>query len=244
VAGSEFASAQAFDNSVGTSKPVAVGGSLGETGSNFGRVLEDAAETAGDARPELAAGGAQLVDESGATVGVAKEAALQRKAKLVDENGTPIGHAKAASEARIPRGRVPVSDQSDIRSLLEDTERSSPRARGTESSRDNVSKTGRESRAVGSRRSRPVGSRSGDGGTVGIGERIAHQIERVMVGVPSATWMTLAGASLISSLALRVFGRRATANLLSGWAPTFLVCGLYNKLTTVGAATALLSSRR
>lgn len=73
---------------------------------------------------------------------------------------------------------------------------------------------------------------------------LPHQVERVITAVPLSTWLTLAGSSVLGSLALRLLGRRATASFIGQLTPTFLICGLYNKLTTVGAATALFSSRR
>ncbi len=73
---------------------------------------------------------------------------------------------------------------------------------------------------------------------------LPHQIERIMSALSSGTWLTLAGASLLGSIGLRLLGRSASATFVGQLAPTFLICGLYNKLTTVGAATALLSSRR
>jgi hypothetical protein len=65
-----------------------------------------------------------------------------------------------------------------------------------------------------------------------------------MSALSSGTWLTLATASLLGSIGLRLLGRPASAAFVGQFAPTFLICGLYNKLTTVGAATALLSSRR
>jgi hypothetical protein len=73
---------------------------------------------------------------------------------------------------------------------------------------------------------------------------LPHQMERIMSALSSGTWLTLATASLLGSIGLRLLGRPASAAFVGQFAPTFLICGLYNKLTTVGAATALLSSRR
>ena len=73
---------------------------------------------------------------------------------------------------------------------------------------------------------------------------LPHQIERVMMQLPSTTWLSLAGASLVGSLGLKLLGRSHLSLFVGQLAPTFLIAGLYNKLTKVGAATALLSSRR
>lgn len=71
-----------------------------------------------------------------------------------------------------------------------------------------------------------------------------HQIERLIAAMPSTTWLTLAGASIAASALLRVLGRRSLASFVGQLTPSLLIAGLYNKLTKVGAATALLSSRR
>ncbi len=71
-----------------------------------------------------------------------------------------------------------------------------------------------------------------------------HQIERLIAAIPSTTWLTLAGASVAGSVVLRLFGSKSLASFVGQLTPTLLIAGLYNKLTKVGAATALLSSRR
>lgn len=75
-------------------------------------------------------------------------------------------------------------------------------------------------------------------------EDLPHQIEHLMAALPSTTWLTLAGVSLIGSLGLKLLGRQHLSLFVGQLAPTLLIAGLYNKLTKVGAASALLSSRR
>jgi len=217
------------------------GSSIEEAGSNLGRTLE-----------------------AEATRGPQSDAEHVRSAQLVDENGVEIGHEKAprtaagtgslggvrrtsfGGESNAPaahvgtrRGRIPAVDRP-----------ASARAASDRSTVNMRSATGTSANRRSSAGSIPVSDQS-DLGALERGiaapqtrSGIAHQVERVMAGVPTSTWITLAGVSMIGSFALRLFGRRASANLFTGWAPMFLVAGLYNKLTTVGAATALLSSRR
>lgn len=71
-----------------------------------------------------------------------------------------------------------------------------------------------------------------------------HQIERIMSALPSATWLTLAGASMLGSVGLAILGRTRVAAFVGQFTAAFLVAGLYNKLTMAGAANALLSSRK
>jgi len=73
---------------------------------------------------------------------------------------------------------------------------------------------------------------------------LAHRVEAMTASLPSTTWLTMAGASLLGSLGLKLLGRHHLSLFVGQLTPTFLVLGLYNKLTKVGAATALLSSRR
>lgn len=58
-------------------------------------------------------------------------------------------------------------------------------------------------------------------------------IEKVTSGVPSATWLILAGGSIVGSLVLKMLGKHTHANFVGQWAPTLLMIGLYNKLVKV-----------
>ena len=60
--------------------------------------------------------------------------------------------------------------------------------------------------------------------------RVAHAIEKQTAKLPSDTFLWAAAASIVSSLALQVLGRKSESNLVGQWAPTFLILGLYNKL--------------
>jgi hypothetical protein len=85
---------------------------------------------------------------------------------------------------------------------------------------------------------------SGETVTVEDQDDLVHRIEKVTSALPSTTWLTLAGASLVASLGLKLLGRQHLSLFVGQLTPTLLVLGLYNKLTKVGAASALLSSRR
>jgi len=73
---------------------------------------------------------------------------------------------------------------------------------------------------------------------------LAHRVEAAIASLPSTRWLALAGASFVGSLGLDLLGRHHLSRFVGQLTPTFLVLGMYNKLTKVGAATALLSSRR
>ena len=59
---------------------------------------------------------------------------------------------------------------------------------------------------------------------------VARTIEQQTAKLPSDTFLWLAGASIATSLTLRMMGQRHDALFVGQWAPTFLILGLYNKL--------------
>ncbi len=59
----------------------------------------------------------------------------------------------------------------------------------------------------------------------------ARGIEQRAAKIPSDVFLWAAGASILGSLALQASKRREEANFVGQWAPTFLILGLYNKLT-------------
>lgn len=59
---------------------------------------------------------------------------------------------------------------------------------------------------------------------------ITSRVEKQTARVPSITFLTLAGASIVGSLGLFIAGRERAAIFVGEWAPTFLILGLYNKL--------------
>jgi hypothetical protein len=59
---------------------------------------------------------------------------------------------------------------------------------------------------------------------------VARNIEQQTAKLPSDTFLWLAGASIATSLTLRMMGQRHDALFVGQWAPTFLILGLYNKL--------------
>lgn len=61
-------------------------------------------------------------------------------------------------------------------------------------------------------------------------------IEQVTARAPSQTWLWLAGASILGSVALFVTGRKEAGIFVGLWPLTFLVLGNYNKLVkTLGS---------
>ena len=65
---------------------------------------------------------------------------------------------------------------------------------------------------------------------------VAKAIETQTAKLPSDTFLWLAGASILTSLALKVSGRGKDALFVGQWAPTFLILGLYNKLVKVAGS--------
>lgn len=99
----------------------------------------------------------------------------------------------------------------------------------------NIEKVGRNlGDRVGDLRSN-VGEKLGDiqermGEMEGHEGALTRGIERFTSALPSTTWLALAGASILGSLGLKLFGKDKTANFVGEWAPTFLLLGIYNKL--------------
>ena len=59
---------------------------------------------------------------------------------------------------------------------------------------------------------------------------VARAIEEQAAKLPCDTFLWLAGASIITSLALKLVGDKDRALFVGQWAPTFLILGVYNKL--------------
>jgi hypothetical protein len=59
---------------------------------------------------------------------------------------------------------------------------------------------------------------------------VARSIEQQTAKLPSDTFLWLAGASIATSLALKMMGFKHNALFVGQWAPTFLILGLYNKM--------------
>ena len=66
--------------------------------------------------------------------------------------------------------------------------------------------------------------------------RVARAIETQTAKLPSDTFLWLAGASIATSLALKIAGHKHDALFVGQWAPTFLILGLYNKLVKVAGS--------
>lgn len=65
---------------------------------------------------------------------------------------------------------------------------------------------------------------------------VARTIEEQTAKLPSDTFLWLAGASIATSLTLKMLGRDHQALFVGQWAPTFLILGLYNKLVKVAGS--------
>jgi hypothetical protein len=59
---------------------------------------------------------------------------------------------------------------------------------------------------------------------------LARPIENITAGIPSDTFLWLAGGSILGSITLKMMGRNHDALFVGQWAPTFLLLGTYNKL--------------
>jgi hypothetical protein len=60
--------------------------------------------------------------------------------------------------------------------------------------------------------------------------KVATAIEQQTAKLPSDTFLWLAGASIATSLTLKMLGRDHESLFVGQWAPTFLILGLYNKI--------------
>lgn len=59
---------------------------------------------------------------------------------------------------------------------------------------------------------------------------IARAIEQQTAKLPSDLLLWGAGASILTSLTLKITGHTHTALFVGQWAPTLLILGLYNKI--------------
>jgi len=59
---------------------------------------------------------------------------------------------------------------------------------------------------------------------------VARAIEGQTAKLPSDTFLWAAGASIATSLILKMLDRHQEALFVGQWAPTILILGLYNKL--------------
>jgi hypothetical protein len=72
------------------------------------------------------------------------------------------------------------------------------------------------------------------------GGGVTERVERVAARLPQATWLLLAGGSILGAIVLKVMRRHAVANFVGEWAPTFLLIGLYNKLVRLERPSAMV----
>jgi hypothetical protein len=62
---------------------------------------------------------------------------------------------------------------------------------------------------------------------------VARSIEEETSKLPSDLFLWAAGASMLTSLALKIAGRKHTALFVGQWAAPFLLLGVYNKIVKV-----------
>ena len=65
---------------------------------------------------------------------------------------------------------------------------------------------------------------------------VARAIEQQTAKLPSDTFLWLAGASIATSLTLKLMGKDHEALFVGQWAPSFLLLGLYNKIVKVAGS--------
>lgn len=71
---------------------------------------------------------------------------------------------------------------------------------------------------------------------------IAKAIEQQTTKLPSDTFLWAAVGSIAVSLGLQAMGKKDAANFVGHWAPTILICGLYNKLVKVEGSEGVPAS--
>lgn len=59
---------------------------------------------------------------------------------------------------------------------------------------------------------------------------VARAIEEQTAKLPSDTFLWLAGASIATSLTMRLMGKRDEALFVGQWVAPFLLLGIYNKM--------------
>ena len=61
--------------------------------------------------------------------------------------------------------------------------------------------------------------------------RLARTLEAQTAKLPSDSWLWAALGSLGLSVILQLSGRQKTSNFVGHWVPTFLLFGVYNKIS-------------
>lgn len=65
---------------------------------------------------------------------------------------------------------------------------------------------------------------------------VAKTIENQTARLPSDVFLWAAGASILTSLSLKIMQKDHGALFVGQWAPTFLILGLYNKIVKVAGS--------
>jgi hypothetical protein len=64
---------------------------------------------------------------------------------------------------------------------------------------------------------------------------VSKAIETQAVRIPAVFFLGCAIGAMAGSLGLEMTGRKQLGNFVGQWVPTFLILGLYNKLTKIGS---------
>ncbi len=62
---------------------------------------------------------------------------------------------------------------------------------------------------------------------------VARAIETQTAKIPSDVWLWLAGASILTSLVLKIAGKDKDALFVGQWPAPFMLLGIYNKIVKV-----------
>jgi hypothetical protein len=62
---------------------------------------------------------------------------------------------------------------------------------------------------------------------------VARKIEKQTAKLPSDLFLWAGVGSVVTSLAMRLFGKKSSANFVATWVPTILLLGVYNKIVKV-----------
>ncbi len=65
---------------------------------------------------------------------------------------------------------------------------------------------------------------------------LTKMIEQQTAKLPSDTFLWAAGVSIITSLTLKIMGKRHNALFVGQWAAPFLLLGIYNKIVKVAGS--------
>lgn len=62
-------------------------------------------------------------------------------------------------------------------------------------------------------------------------DRFTKQVENYTASIPSTAYLAIAVGAMAASLAFQIAGRGKWGNFIAQWVPTWLIIGVYNKMT-------------